>query len=311
MKKLAVMLLALTLVLSMSVALVACGGNDGEESSVASDASGSSSEAASSGAESSAAASSEAASSEAESSAAASSEAASSEAESSAAASSEANSSEAESAAAESSEAASSEAPAGSHDYKTSPAGTNYATNSTYTVTRDGSDAPTEIYLSYAEGTTDWADLECTKLKDGVVADASAYDSTQLAEKGKTVQYAGTDKTFGFVFDLGDYYGDVKSIVFRHVRDGIDNGNNRGFEIKMISISDDGVNWTKASGSESRAQVAGAVEVESKLEEGAKNIEHFDVTYTFDAPVQCKFIRIYLSNNSGYVLQMEEVEIHN
>lgn len=194
-------------------------------------------------------------------------------------------------------------------EYKTSAAGTNYAKTATYTAVR--SDAPETLpYLSYPDS-TNWADVDCTKLNDGIVGDASKYDAATGALAGVSIQYAGTDKTFVFTFDLGDHYGDIKSLVFRQARHGTPNGNNRGFEVKLVRVSDDGINWTRAKGTLTSTQVANAVEITSKLVEGASNIEHFDFTYTLDAAAQGRYVEISLSNDGGYVLQFEELEIHN
>lgn len=206
-----------------------------------------------------------------------------------------------------SSEDPSSAAPA--IEYKTSAAGTNYAKTATYTTSREGDTDPANIYLSFAS-TTDWADVDHTKLNDGVVGDCSTYDPSSAAMKGVTVQFAGTDKAFEFVWDLGDHYGDIKSIVCRQARHGTPNGNNRGFEVKLVQVSDDGINWTRAKGTLTSLQVAGAVEI-ADVDKENSNVEHFDFTYTLDAAAQGKFVKVVLSNDGGYVLQFEEMEIRN
>lgn len=207
------------------------------------------------------------------------------------------------------------------YEYKTSVAGTNYATNSTYEAYRDdlGQGVETGVYLSYPDS-TDWADVEFKKLTDGVVGDPSTYDSQTAAQAGVTVQYTGTNKNFVFEFDLGDHYGDIKSLEFLNVRHGTPNGNNRGFAVKLVQYSDDGINWTRAKGTLTGTQVAGAVEITSKNNEGETNIEHFNYVYTFDQTIQCKYIKITLipgdqdipaKVNYGYVLQLEEIRIKN
>lgn len=300
MKKLLVMLLALCMVLSMSVALVACGGDDDEPTSVA----------------------------DSSVEDAASKDDATTEepiVSDEPIVSEEPSNDETSDVASvdESSEEPSSEEPSSTvaYEYKTSVAGTNYATNSTYEAYRDdlGKGVESGVYLSYPD-TNDWADVEFKKLTDGVVGDPSTYDSQTAAQAGVTVQYTGTNKNFVFEFDLGDHYGDIKSLEFLNVRHGTPNGNNRGFAVKLVQYSDDGINWTRAKGTLTGTQVAGAVEITSKSNEGETNIEHFNYVYTFDQTIQCKYIKITLipgdqdiaaKVNYGYVLQLEEIRIKN
>lgn len=297
MKKLLVMLLALCMVLSMSVALVACGGDDDEP---ASNVDSSVEDATSKGDITSEepVVSDEVSKNEEPSSEDAVSEEPSSE---------DATSEEPSSAVA--------------YEYKTSVAGTNYATNSTYTAYRAdlGEGVEDGVYLSYPEK-NDWADTEFKKLTDGVVGDPSTYDSTTAAQAGVTVQYTGTSKSFIFQFDLGDHYGDIKSLEFLNVRHGTPNGNNRGFAVQLVQYSDDGINWTRAKGTLTSTQVAGAVEIPSKKVEGENNIEHFNFVYTFDQALQAKYIKITLipgeqdkatKTAAGFVLQLEEIRIKN
>lgn len=300
MKKLLVMLLALCMVLSMSVALVACS-DDEEPASVA---------------DSSVEEDSSKADITSEEPVVSEDSAVSEEP-------SVDETSDGEASAEASSEESSSEEPSSTvaYEYKTSVAGTNYATNSTYEAYRDdlGQGVETGVYLSYPDS-TDWADVEFKKLTDGVVGDPSTYDSTTAAQAGVSVQYTGTNKNFIFLFDLGDHYGDIKSLEFLNVRHGTPNGNNRGFAVKLVQYSDDGINWTRAKGTLAGTQVAGAVEISSKNNEGETNIEHFNYTYTFDQALQCKYIKITLipgdqdiaaKVNYGYVLQLEEIRIKN
>ncbi len=282
MKKLLVMLLAVSMVLSMAFAFAACDGNETENSTDSSVAEENSTEASKE----------------------------ESKNEASDAASVDTTVAPSEDASDETSEETSEpESSAVAYEYKTSAPGTNYSTNATYTIDRDGDIDPANIYLSYTT-TTDWADAEHTKLKDGVVGDASTYNPTSGAQAGVTVQCAGTDKTFNFIFDLGDHYGDIQSIVMKQVRDGIDNGNNRGFKLRLVQISDDGENWTRVTGTESRTQVANAITFQDSKKE-SENVEHFDITYTLDAVASARYVKVVLSNNSGYVLQLEEMEIRN
>lgn len=303
MKKLLVMLLALCMVLSMSVALVACG-DDGDTDSVAD----SSVEENSSKADIT---SEEPVVSDEPS------------ADASVAGSEDSVVSDEPSSEDAASEEPSSEEPSSTvaYEYKTSAAGTNYATNSTYKVWRAdlGEDVEEGVYLSYP-GSNDWADTEFKKLTDGVVGDPSTYDSASPAQAGVTVQYTGTSKDFVFRFDLGDHYGDVKSLEFLNVRHGTPNGNNRGFGIKLVRYSDDGVNWTRVKGTLTATQVAGAVEIAMKDNKDVTNIEHFNYVYTLEQALKCRYVEITLIPGEsdlaakigpGYVLQLEEIRIKN
>ena len=192
--------------------------------------------------------------------------------------------------------------------YKTTPKGNNYARNSSYTVTREGESDPAYIYLHYPSR-NDWADLDHTRLTDGVVGDCSTYFTAEAAQAGVSVLYAGTGRTFEFEFDLGEHYGDIESLVFRQARHGTPNGNNRGFEVKYIEYSDDGENWTRASGVLTSTLVPGSAQL---IGANMKpNAEFFDFTYTFDSTVKCRYMRLVLSNDGGYCLQFEELEIRN
>ncbi len=40
------------------------------------------------------------------------------------------------------------------------------------------------------------------------------------------------------------------------------------------------------------------------------NVEHFDITYTLEAPSSGKYMKIYFSNNGAYIAQLDEIEIY-
>ncbi len=339
MKKLLVMLLALTMVLSMSFAFAACGDSNGDESkadsNAASEATSEAESAADSSAADSSAADSVADSSAAESEAPAESSAAAEESSTAAPAESSEAPEESSAAPAESSEApaesseapaepseapteSSTEAPVESQAPVTPPASDdgNYAIGATYTSARDGTyddteDGRKQMYLSYEGGSTAYSDIDHTRLNDGVVTPGAELDAQGNGTDGKSVCFVGTDANFNVDFELAEAHDDITSIVFRCVRDGVANGNNRGFVVKMVQVSDDGTTWNRVKGEESgRVQVEGAPAI-SNQDKSAENVEHFDITYKLEAPASGKFVRIYFSNNGGYVAQFDEIEIRN
>jgi len=197
--------------------------------------------------------------------------------------------------------------------YLTTEEKTNYALGKTYTLTRDITETdPNYLYLSYSHGDTSWSDLELTKMTDGIVGDITdeQYAGVYAALPNTSVKLAGTNKLFEYIIDLDDYYGDIKSFVFRNVRHGIPNGNNRGFKLRLAYVSDDCVNWTKVNGTLTSEAVAGAPEINSRLED-VTNVEHFNFTYTLNEAAKGKFVRLIIVSDGGYVIQLEEIEIWN
>jgi len=315
MKKLLVMLLAVSMVLSMTFALASCGGDEGgdnsskpaEQSKVEST-------------EGSTAASSEDAPASSEDSVASSEDSVASSEDSAVSSEDSTDASKEESAPAEDSSVAddsSSAAPAGPIDYKVTATKTNYALNKTYTLTRDTTETdPNYLFLNYDKGDYSWSDADLNKMTDGVVGNMAnedhlkEYGGSMSGLPGVSVMLVGTNKLFEYVIDLGDYYGDIKSLVFRNVRHGTPNGNNRGFKLRLAYVSDDSVNWTKVNGNLTSEAVAGAPEIKGK-EEGVVNVEHFNFTYTLNEAAKGKFVRVVLVSDGGYVIQLEEIEIWN
>ena len=125
-----------------------------------------------------------------------------------------------------------------------------------------------------------------------------------------TVQLSGLGAQFDYVFDLEDYYGDIKTIVFRNVRDGLANGSNHGFSVQAAYVSDDGIKWTKVNGSLSGARVPGAPDIKNTPYDTAK-IEHFNFTYRLNRPARGRYVKLSISPNVGSVIQLEEIEIWN
>lgn len=312
MKKLLVMLLALTMVLSMSFAFASCGGDADETSKPDSKV------------ESSAAASDDATSEETS----ASTDAASSE--DSDAAPSEDSSADAttepsEDASADepstdvsvdgpSTDDPSSEIPAGPVEYKTTAAKTNYALKKTYTLTRDGTDTdPNYLYLGHSDGNLQWSDVNLTKMTDGVVGDITNenYSGSMVGMPDISVMHVGTNKLFEYIIDLGDYYGDINAITFRQVRNAKVGGGNRGFKLRLAYVSDNGVDFTKVTGTMVEEQVPGAPEIKSNLDETILNVEHFNYTYKLSEAAKGRYVRVILVSDGGYVIQLEEIEVWN
>ncbi len=304
MKKLLVMLLAVSMVLSMTFALASCGGDEKDTDSSKPDSKVESTEG-------STAASSEDAPASSEDSVA-SSEDSDVPSEDSVASSEDSGESSDEPVSEEPSVDDSSAAPA--VDYKVTPTKTNYALNKTYTLTRDTTDTdPAILYLAYSNGDYSWSDADSKKMTDGVVGNITdpEYAGSAVAKPGISVCLQGTNKPFEYIIDLGDYYGDIKSLVFRNVRDGRAYGANRGFKVRIAYVSDDGVNWTKVNGTTTPAAVPGAPEIKSNLDENVVGVQHFDMTFTLNEAAKGKFVRVILTSDDGYVIQLEEIEIWN
>ncbi len=311
MKKFLLIVLALCMVLS----LAACGGDETENSSAPE---ASKEEVASKEESKEEAASSEDVAESSEASEAESSEA-SETSEASEAESSEAESSEAESSEAESSEESKEES---KEEAKPSEGEVNYALNATYTVLKEGvAEDPTAIYLGLSPTattqTTDWDDTACTKMNDGIVAEGSELDANG-ALAGTTVQLVGTGAMYSYVFKLDGNYSDIKSIVFRNVRNGVANSNNRGFDttvFPMIWVSDDGNTWgAPLTGScDEGVQVEGAPEIKDQFDPNILNVENFDYTYTLDTAASGCYIKIDIGGGGApaYVVQLDEIEIWN
>lgn len=322
MKKLLVMLLAVSMVLSMAFTFAACGGKDDDkkdDSSVAD-----SSVADSSVVESTDASAEDTTDASTEDSADASTEDSAVEStEDSADASTEDSVVESTDASTEDSvvesadepsedesEADSSEA-ASDITYKTTDEKTNYALGATYAITKNSAEAtPDVVYLSYPA--TDWADEGLTKLTDGVSAAGTEFDGNG-ALAGVTVTYVGTNAMYEFIFDLGDYYGDINSIVFRGVRDGEPNGNNRGFNeaLMMAYVGDSVGSWSsRIATTFTSTQIEGAPEIKHQNDETILNVENFDYTFTFNEAQKGRYVRV-IAMSPVYCMQFDEIEIWN
>lgn len=327
MKKLLVMLLAVSMVLSMAFALASCGGdNAGDDSSKPAEQSKVESTEGSTAASEDSAAASEDSAASSEDSAVASDDSVDASEDSAVSSEDSADTSKEESAPADDSSVADDSSAIEVPDnitYKTTPTKTNYALNKTYTLTRDTTEIdPNYLFLGYSDGNYSWSDWDTTanklgnKMTDGVVgsmtndAHLEEYGGSMSGLTGVSVMLVGTNKLFEYVIDLGDYYGDIKSLKFRNVRHGTPNGNNRGFKLRLAYVSDDNVNWTKVSGDLTSEAVAGAPEIKGK-EEGVVNVEHFDFTYTLKEAAKGRFVRVIIVSDGGYVIQLEEIEIWN
>ena len=120
------------------------------------------------------------------------------------------------------------------------PAGkTNYAAGKSYTILRGLTDPdPASCFLPDATGGTTyeyWGDVNLTKLTDGKTATGKDMGPNGSLE-GVTVTFVGTNQIFEYVIDLGESYSDIKSVVFCGVRDGVQYKNNRGFNTATTMI---------------------------------------------------------------------------
>ena len=149
-------------------------------------------------------------------------------------------------------------------------------------------------------------------MTDGIVGDITREEYyTFYALPDVTVQLVGTNKIFSYIIDLGENYDDISSFVFRNVRDGVTNGNNRGFRMRLAYVSDDCENWTKVTGTETNTPIEGAPVIKNNSNPEIESVEHVDVTYTLDTPAAGRYVKMYLTSDGGYVTQLEEIEIWN
>ncbi len=193
----------------------------------------------------------------------------------------------------------------GSHDDTNNS--TNYALNSTYEIRKNG--IVDSAYNMFLGG---WEDSECSLLNDGIVGRGYELDENGALE-GVSVQMIGTAALFEISFALDDYYTDISTIVFKNVRNGEAYGNNRTFDTEifpMIFVSDDGINWSLASGKcDEGVPINGAPLIKS-ADNDTYNVENFDYTFTFDEVQKAKYINIMISSND-FALQLDEIEIRN
>lgn len=324
MKKLLVMLLAVTMVLSMAFTFAACGGDDAESSSASesvADSSAADESAASSEAESSEESASES-ESEAESVADSSVESVeSSEAESSEEPS-EAESSEESSEVVSESEVESTVDSESKADDESSvtPTGSaieaNYATGATYTITKNGSSEPATLFLPDVMGGTTftkWGDVDFTKLTDGLTAAGKDMNGNGSLE-GVTVTMVGSNAEFEIIIDLGQTRTDIKSFKFLGVRNGVANKNNRGFEadLALFYVSDTPGDWGKFLTTEfTSEQLADAPLIKHQTEQDQENIENFTYTFTLDTAVSGRYVKMLLCPGNVYCLQFDEIVISN
>lgn len=198
-------------------------------------------------------------------------------------------------------------------NYVTTEKKTNYALGKSYTLIRDGSETdPNYLYLNYATGNAAWSDLHLIKMTDGIVGDIADDEYySRGAKEDVTVQLVGTNRLFEYIIDLGNYYGDISSFVFRNIRNSMPYGGNRGFKLRLAYVSDDCLNWTRLTGSVAAEEVEGAPEMMSNFDPSVTNVEHFNYTYNLNEPAQGRYVRIIITSDGGYVTQLEEIEIWN
>lgn len=199
-------------------------------------------------------------------------------------------------------------------EYVTTEEKTNYALGKTYTLTRDLVETdPNLLYLNYSNGETIWSDTGLTKMTDGIVGDITdeQYAGAYAALRDTTVMLKGTNKIFEYIIDLGEYYGDINKIVFRNVRDNRDYGGNRSFDPRLVYVSDDGVVWTKLAGTKEKTEVEGAPLLPHQTNPELLSVNHFDYTYNLNEAAKGKYVKLIITSNNGYVIQLEEIEIWN
>lgn len=197
------------------------------------------------------------------------------------------------------------------------PAGkTNYAAGKSYTILRGLTDPdPASCFLPDATGGTTyeyWGDVNLTKLTDGKTATGKDMGPNGSLE-GVTVTFVGTNQIFEYVIDLGESYSDIKSVVFCGVRDGVQYKNNRGFNTAttMIYVTDTKGTWgSKIAAQFTSEQLAEAPLIKHQTDETSENVENFTYTYTFDSAASGRYVRILLSS-PVYCMQFDEILVLN
>ncbi|MBQ4647733.1 MAG: hypothetical protein IJB76_01065 [Clostridia bacterium] len=197
------------------------------------------------------------------------------------------------------------------------PAGkTNYAAGKSYTILRGLTDPdPASCFLPDATGGTTyeyWGDVNLTKLTDGKTATGKDMGPNGSLE-GVTVTFVGTNQIFEYVIDLGESYSDIKSVVFCGVRDGVQYKNNRGFNTAttMIYVTDTKGTWgSKIAAQFTSEQLADAPLIKHQTDETSENVENFTYTYTFDSAASGRYVRILLSS-PVYCMQFDEILVLN
>lgn len=323
MKKLLVMLLAMTMVLSMAFTFAACGGDDADSSSASesvADSSASESVADSSASEESTETSEEStADSSVESTepveSTESTETSEESVESSEPVESvESSEPESESVSESESESASASTP-DSSVATGSAVEDNYAKGASYTITKNGSSEPATLFLPDVSGGTSftkWGDIDCTRLTDGLTAAGKDMDANG-ALQGVTVTMVGTNAEFEIIIDLGETRTDIKSFKFLGVRDGVANKNNRGFDedLALFYVSDTPGSWGKFLNTTfSSEQLADAPLIKHQEDETKQNVENFTYTFTIDSAVSGRYVKMLISSDV-YCLQFDEIMVCN
>lgn len=158
-------------------------------------------------------------------------------------------------------------------DDNDTPVAVNYAKGSSYT-------APA---ASYSTGFED----NGTRLTDGVVG--------LTEQSGTTVAYAGSDKTYTIVFDLGVTRDDIKTIKIRNVNVT----GNRGFSPDRVSIA--------ATDSQNSSEpVSSAYTYVKELQSGTT---YFDFVYTLNSTASGRYVFVTIHTPS-YILSLSEIEIY-
>lgn len=159
-------------------------------------------------------------------------------------------------------------------DEDETPTVTNYAKGNSYVVPA----------VSYNTGFSDSGSL----LTDGNIA---------LSEtSGVTVAYAGTNKSYTLIFDLGATRDDIKTVKFRNVC--VSGNRNFSQDKVIIAVTD----------SQNSSEPVGLAYTSTK--ETQSGSTYFDFTYTLNAEVSGRYVYITM-HTSGYILSLSEIEIYS
>lgn len=201
------------------------------------------------------------------------------------------------------------------------PAGkTNYAAGASYTISKnlipvDPAVDAASLFLADASGATTyelWGDVALKKLTDGITAAGKDMGSNGSLE-GVTVTFVGTNAIFEYIIDLGETKTDIGSVVFCGLRDGFANENNRGFAVEttMIYVSDTLGTWgSKLDATFSKEELADAPLIKHQKNEDSENVENFTYTFSLASAASGRYVRI-LTSSPVYCLQFDEIMVLN
>lgn len=161
---------------------------------------------------------------------------------------------------------------------------------------------------TYIEGDffSNYTDYSATLLTDGAYRGDGITDFDDIyAVEGTTVEFVGSSATNTIEFTLENPAA-LESMYFR----GFRRSGNRYTNIRGISVSSDGIEFTSATYTETATAIDGApLYITDSAPDGVD--QYFDVNVVFSRILmQVKYIRVSLNTNGKYICQLDEVEAY-